>query len=73
MGQFKSSIFDGNVMPSGDNTKDLGSSNKKWKNIYASSFVGNCTGNSKSSGTRWVAKTQGQKWSRICYIQPRKQ
>lgn len=72
MGKFKSSIFDGNVVPSGNSTKDLGSSSKKWRSIYATNFIGNLTGNSTTTGIRWVAKTQGQKWSRICYIQPRK-
>ena len=40
MGQFKNSTFDGNVVPSTNNTKNLGTSSKKWKSVYATDFVG---------------------------------
>lgn len=34
-----------NTIPDGNNTKDLGAPASKWRNMYATTFVGNVTGN----------------------------
>lgn len=33
------SVFSGSVLPDGDNTRDLGSSTKRWANLYATNVV----------------------------------
>ena len=34
-----------NTIPDGNNTRDLGAPASKWRNMYATTFVGNVTGN----------------------------
>lgn len=34
-----------NIVPDGNNTRNLGNSNTKWKNIFATTFTGNLVGN----------------------------
>ena len=42
----------GNLNPLVTNTKTLGTSDYKWKNVYATAFTGNLTGNADSA-TKW--------------------
>lgn len=34
-----------NVIPDGNNTRNLGTATQKWQNVYSTTFVGNLTGN----------------------------
>jgi len=40
---------DSNILPSTDNTRDLGSSSFKWNEVYATTFVGAITGNADTA------------------------
>ena len=40
---------DSNILPSTDETRDLGSTTRKWNNVYANTFIGAITGNSDSA------------------------
>ena len=47
----------GAFYPSKDNAQILGASDKKWKNVYATTFTGALSGNATSAGTTAVTDT----------------
>lgn len=49
----------GSLEPDADNTRDLGSSTKRWRSLYASNVSGSLTGSNLSSGQILVAGTGG--------------
>jgi hypothetical protein len=53
------SVFSGSANPDADNTRSLGSSTKRWSNIYATSVSGSLTGSNVSAGQVVVAGTGG--------------
>jgi hypothetical protein len=53
------SVFSGSVNPDTDNTRDLGSSIKRWRNVYAASISGSLTGSNVSAGQVVVAGPGG--------------
>jgi len=42
---------DSSILPTNDNVNELGSSNLRWKNIYATNFTGNLTGTASNATT----------------------
>jgi hypothetical protein len=53
------SVFSGSVNPDADNTRDLGSSSKRWRNLYATNISGSLTGSNVSEGQVVVAGVGG--------------
>jgi hypothetical protein len=53
------SVFSGSVNPDTDVTKDLGSSTKRWNNIYAANISGSLTGSNVTAGQVVVAGAGG--------------
>jgi len=53
------SVFSGSVNPDGDLTRDLGSSTKRWRNLYAGNISGSLTGSNLTAGQVVVAGTGG--------------
>jgi len=49
----------GHALPGTDDTQDLGSSTKRWRNLYATSISGSITGSNVSAGQVVVAGTGG--------------
>ena len=47
----------GAFYPSKDNAQILGASDKKWKNVYATTFTGALSGNATSAGTTAITNT----------------
>ena len=45
----KNVTFPGDILPSSDNAKNLGSSSLKWDNVYATTFNGNATSATKAT------------------------
>ena len=56
---------DSNIIPDDDNIYDLGSSNKKWNNIYANTFIGSVTGVAEKADT---IKTQSRSNNSTHYL-----
>jgi hypothetical protein len=53
------SVFSGSVNPDADNSRDLGSSTKRWRNLYSANISGSLTGSNVSAGQVVVAGTGG--------------
>ena len=53
------SVFSGSVNPDSDITKDLGSSTKRWNNIYAANISGSLTGSNVLAGQVVLAGAGG--------------
>lgn len=53
------SVFSGSVSPDADATRDLGTSSKRWRNLYASNISGSITGSNLTAGQIVVAGSGG--------------
>ena len=53
------SVFSGSVNPDGDLTRDLGSTSKRWRNLYAANISGSLTGSNVAANQVVVAGTGG--------------
>lgn len=53
------SVFSGSVNPDADNSRDLGSSTKRWRNLYSANISGSLTGSNVSAGQVVVAGIGG--------------
>lgn len=47
--QFPQGLTTGDIISSSNNTKSLGTSSNKWKNVYATTFTGNLTGTASNA------------------------
>lgn len=56
----KNTTFPANIYPISNNTYDIGSTSKKWANIYATNFNGALKGNADTATTATYIKTGGK-------------